>query len=178
MFGPGGAGKGTLVDRLLARVPNLWLSRSWTTRARRAGEPEDAYLFVDRETFMRHRDAGGFLEWVELLPDYFMGTPLPDPPPGHDMVLEIDIRGGKQVRARYPEETVLILVLPPSREELEARMRRRGDSEELVRARLELAENEETEGREIADHVIVNDDVDRATADLAGIVESHRSQEN
>ena len=73
---------------------------------------------------------------------------------------------------------MLILVLPPSCDELEARMRRRGDSEELIGARLELAENEETEGREITDHVIVNDDVDRATAELAGIVESHRSQEN
>jgi len=177
VFGPGGAGKGTLVERLLERVPNLWLSRSWTTRARRLGEPENAYNFVDRDTFMAHRDGGGFLEWVELLPDYFMGTPLPDPPPDHDMVLEIDIRGGKQVKERYPDETVLLLVLPPSREELEARMRRRGDRDELVRARLELADEEETEGRALADHVIVNDDLDRASEELAGIVESHRSQE-
>jgi guanylate kinase len=177
VFGPGGAGKGTLVHRLLERVPNLWLSRSWTTRARRTGESEDAYNFVDRATFMTHRESGGFLEWVELLPDYFMGTPLPDPPPGHDMVLEIDIRGGKQVKERYPDDTVLIMVLPPSREELEARMRRRGDRDELVRARLELADEEETEGRALADHVIVNDDLDRASAELAGIVEGHRSQE-
>ena len=93
------------------------------------------------------------------------------------MVLEIDIRGGKQVKERYPDETVLLLVLPPSREELEARMRRRGDRDELVRARLELADEEETEGRALADHVIVNDDLDRASEELAGIVESHRSQE-
>ncbi|MBV8161296.1 MAG: guanylate kinase, partial [Acidimicrobiia bacterium] len=100
--GPGGAGKGTLVEELLNRVPNLWLSRSWTTRQQRRGEPDDAYTFVDRDTFFARRDAGGFLEWVELLPDYFMGTPLPDPHPGTDLLLEIDVRGAQQVRERYP----------------------------------------------------------------------------
>jgi guanylate kinase len=165
------------VDALLARDSNLWLSRSWTTRAQRTGEPDDAYRFVDRDTFLANVEAGGFLEWVELLPDYFMGTPTPDPPPGKDMVLEIDIRGAKQVRARYPD-AVLIMVLPPSRDELERRMRRRGDSEELIRARLELGEREEEEGRQVADHVVVNDDLDRATEELAGIVERHRSQES
>jgi guanylate kinase len=114
---------------------------------------------------------------VELLPDYFMGTPLPDPPPGKDMILEIDIRGAQQVRERYPD-AIVILVLPPSRDELERRMRKRGDSEELIRARLELGAAEEEEGRELADHVLVNDDLERALEDLAGIVNGHRSQEN
>jgi len=165
------------VDELLARDPNLWLSRSWTTRARRPGEPDDAYTFVDRDTFFARRDAGGFLEWVELLPDYFMGTPLPDPPAGKDMVLEIDIRGAQQVRERYPD-AVVVLVLPPSRQELERRMRTRGDSEELIRARLDLGEQEEEQGRQIADHVLVNDELDRAVEELAGIVNAHRSQES
>jgi guanylate kinase len=106
-----------------------------------------------------------------------MGTPTPDPPPGKDMVLEIDIRGAKQVKARYPH-AVLVMVLPPSREELERRMRGRGDSEELIKARLELGEREWAEGRQLADHVVVNDDLGRATEELAGIVESHRSQES
>ena len=161
----------------MQRVPNLWLSRSWTTRKQRAGEPDDAYTFVDRDTFFARRDAGGFLEWVELLPDYFMGTPLPDPPPGKDMILEIDVRGAQQVREKYPE-AVVILVLPPSAEELERRMRKRGDPEELIRARLELGAAEEAAGREIAGHVLVNDDLDRAVNQLAGIVRSHRSQES
>jgi len=82
------------------------------------------------------------------------------------------------VKERYPDQTVLIMVLPPSRDELEARMRRRGDREDLVRARLELAEREEAEGRKLADHVLVNDDLERATEELAGIVEAHRFQEN
>jgi guanylate kinase len=162
---------------LLTRVPDLWLSRSWTTRKQRPGEPDDAYTFVDRDTFFARRDAGGFLEWVELLPDYFMGTPLPDSPAGKDMVFEIDIRGAQQVREKYPD-AVVILVLPPSREELERRMRKRGDSEDLIRARLDLGEAEEAEGRAIADHVLVNDDLERAVDDLAGIVNAHRSQES
>ncbi len=161
----------------MTRVPDLWLSRSWTTRTQRPGEPGDAYTFVDRDTFFARRDAGGFLEWVELLPDYFMGTPLPDPPPGKDMILEIDIRGAQQVREKYPD-AVVILVLPPSREELERRMRQRGDREEVILARLELGEAEEARGREVADHVIVNDDLERAVEDLAGIVNAHRSQES
>ena len=161
----------------MKRVPDLWLSRSWTTRTQRPGEPGDAYTFVDRDTFFARRDAGGFLEWVELLPDYFMGTPLPDPPAGKDMVLEIDIRGAQQVRERYPD-AVVVLVLPPSRQELERRMRTRGDSEELIRARLDLGEQEEEQGRQIADHVLVNDELDRAVEELAGIVNAHRSQES
>jgi len=161
---------------LLARDSNLWLSRSWTTRKQRPGERDDAYTFVDKQTFLARRDAGGFLEWVELLPDYFMGTPLPDPPPGKDMLLEIDIRGAQQVREQFPD-AVVILVLPPSREELERRMRKRGDSEDLIRARLELGDQEEAQGRKIADQVVVNDDLDRATEELAGIVNAHRSQE-
>jgi guanylate kinase len=161
---------------LLTRVPDLWLSRSWTTRKQRPGEADDAYTFVDRDTFFAKRDAGGFLEWVELLPDYFMGTPLPDPPAGKDLLLEIDIRGAQQVRDKYPD-AVVILVLPPSREELERRMRKRGDAEEFIRARLELGDAEEQQGRQLADHVVVNDDLDRAVEDLTGIVNAHRSQE-
>jgi guanylate kinase len=166
-----------LVNRLLERVPDLWLSRSWTTRAQRPGEADEAYHFVDKDAFRKHVEEGGFLEWVELLPDYFMGTPIPDPPPGKDIVLEIDLRGGRQVKERFPDRTVLILVRAPSPEALEERMRGRGDREDLLRARLDLAEREEREGGEEADHVVVNDDLERATEELAGIVKSHRSQE-
>ena len=161
----------------MKRMPDLWLSRSWTTRAQRPGEPDDAYTFVDRDTFFARRAAGGFLEWVELLPGYFMGTPTPEPPPGKDMLLEIDIRGAQQVREAYPD-AVVILVLPPSREELERRMRNRGDTEELIQARLQLGDQEEERGRRLADHVLVNDALERAVEDLAGIVNAHRSQEN
>ena len=173
MFGPGGTGKGTVVDELLRRMPKLWLSRSWTTRARRPGEPEDAYHFVDEAAFRAHADAGGFLEWVEFLPGQFYGTPLPDAPPGHDLLLEIDVRGAGQVRERYPE-AVLVLLVPPSREVQEARLRGRGDRPERVAERLALAETEERDGRRLADHVVVNDDLDRAVEEVAAIVETRR----
>jgi len=175
VFGPGGAGKGTLVRQLIDRVPHLWLSRSWTTRERRRGEAEDAYVWVDRETFERHAAAGGFLEWAPFL-DYLQGTPRPDPPPGHDLLLEIDLQGARQVRAIDPD-AVVIMVVPPSRAEQEARLRGRGDPPERVAQRLALAEVEERDGRELAAHVVVNDDVDRAVEELAGIVEACRSNE-
>jgi guanylate kinase len=175
VFGPGGAGKGTVVERLLERVPNLWLSRSWTTRARRPGEPKDAYVFVDRPAFEAHVAAGGFLEWVEFLPGQLSGTPVPDPPRGHDIVLEIDLRGAQQVKARFGDEVKAVLLLPPSRHVQETRLRGRGDPEEKVLARLALADIEEREGRDLADAIVVNDDLDRAVTELAGIVEAWRS---
>ena len=168
-------GKGTLVQQLLAKVPNLWLSRSWTTRARRKGEPEDAYYFVDRDAFERHVADGGFLEWVEFLPGQLSGTPMPAPPEGDDVVLEIDVRGGQQVKAARPD-AVQILVVAPSREVQERRLRARGDDEPKIEARLAMADHEEGVGRAFADHVVVNDDLARAVDEVAGIVELHRSQ--
>jgi guanylate kinase len=174
VFGPGGAGKGTIVSALVDRVPDLWLSRSWTTRPRRPGELPDAYHFVDEKAFRAHAEAGGFLEWVELWPGQLSGTPIPVSPPGQDILLEIDVRGARQVRERFPD-AVLVLVRPPSREVQAARLRGRGDLEERVLARLALSDAEESEGLRLADHIVVNDDLDRAVEEVAGIVKAHRS---
>jgi guanylate kinase len=170
--GPGGVGKDTIVGRLLERDPSLWPSRSWTTRARRPGEPEDAYEFVDRATFERRIAAGGFLEWAEYLGQLY-GTPNPEPPPGRDIVLVIEVQGARQVLDRDPR-AVMILVVPPSRADQRSRLEGRGDSQEQVERRVSKAAEEEAEGRRLAHHVVINDDLERAVGEVAGILEGYR----
>jgi guanylate kinase len=172
--GPGGVGKGTIVDALVARDPGLWLSRSWTTRAQRPGEADTAYVFTDREHFEQRIAEGGFLEWTEFLGHYY-GTPTPDPTPGADVVLEIEVDGAQQVKAIRPD-ALLIFVLPPSRDEQERRLRGRGDRPERVAARLRKAEDEEPVGRALADHVVVNDDLDDTVETMLAIIHRARSR--
>ncbi|HUP85057.1 MAG TPA: guanylate kinase [Acidimicrobiales bacterium] len=174
VLGPGGVGKGTVVRRLVDADDRLWLSRSWTTRAQRAGEPDDAYVFVDEATFAAKAIADGFLETNQFAGNScWYGTPWPDQP-NRDVVLEIDLNGARQVRERYPDAR-LILVLPPDQEELERRLRGRGDDEEHVQRRLALADVEITGGLELADRVVINDDLDRAVEEVAGILDGYRS---
>ncbi len=174
-------GKGTIVDALVKRDPGLWLSRSWTTRERRPGEAEDAYVFTSPAEFERRITDGGFLEWTEFLGNYY-GTPRPDlgdddtfdEVEAPDIVLEIELDGAQQVKRQYPD-AILIFVLPPSRDEQERRLRGRGDPGDKVQARLRKAETEEPIGRDLADFVVVNDDLDRTVDEMLTIVTKSRS---
>ena len=129
-------------------------------------------MWVDVPTFQAHAAAGGFLEWAVVHGD-FKGTPTPDPPPGRDVLLEIDVQGAQQVRASHPD-ALIVFVEPPSREEQERRLRARGDSGDVIVRRLGDAPGEEALGERIADHVVVNDDLDRAVAEIQSIVEAIR----
>jgi guanylate kinase len=130
---------------------------------------------VDREAFLARVAEGGFLEWATILGEYY-GTPMPEPPSGCDVVLEIDVQGARQVLERRPD-AYCVLVRAPSREVQEQRLRARGDSDEHIARRIDLGRREEEEGLKLASYVVVNDDLDGAVRDLSGIVEAVRRQE-
>jgi guanylate kinase len=171
--GPGGVGKGTIVDALLRRDSTLLLSRSWTTREQRPGEHDEAYVFTTRDAFEKHRINDGFLEWTEFLGNYY-GTPVPDLSDGRDIVLEIEVDGAQQVKVRHPE-SVLIFILPPSRDEQRRRLVGRGDPDHKVIERLRKAEEEEPVGLALADYSFVNDDLDQTVTEMLSLIGRLRS---
>jgi guanylate kinase len=130
-------------------------------------------VFTDHATFERHIEEGGFLEWTSFLGNYY-GTPRPDVTSQRDVVLEIEVDGARQVKSVHPE-AVLIFVLPPSREEQQRRLRGRGDPEDKVDQRLQKALDEEPVGLAIANHVVVNDDLERTVDEMMEIIRQHRS---
>jgi guanylate kinase len=170
-------GKGTIVRRLLDGDPRLWFSVSATTRPRRAEEVEGRdYVFLDREEFERLRDAGGFLEWFDVYGD-LKGTPRPPVEEhlaaGRDVLLEVDVQGALAVRGAYPD-AVLVFVKAPSRDEQRRRLVERGeDDPEAIERRLARADAEEALADRF-DAVVVNDDPDRATEEVAAILRRHR----
>lgn len=131
-------------------------------------------MWVDRDRFEAAAATGQFLETNDFL-GHLYGTPLHDAPEGRDLVLEIDVNGAEQVRARHPG-AVVILVVPPSEDEQRARLAGRGDDAAAAEARLALGRDEIARGRALADHVVVNDDLDRAVDEVAGIIADRRSR--
>jgi guanylate kinase len=178
--GPSGAGKGTLVDHLVARVPGLWVSVSATTRNPRPGEINGRdYFFIGGDEFSRRIAAGDFLEWAEVHGNRYgtlRRTVEAKMAEGTDVILEIDPQGALQVKDVMPD-AVLVFIIAPSMEELERRIRTRGaETEEQVTARLATAVRElELVGT--YEHVVENDDVAQATDKLVDIIEGlHRDE--
>jgi guanylate kinase len=179
LAGPSGVGKGSVVRELVAKDPSLSLSVSVTTRPPRPGEVDGVdYFFVDEDAFARMVEAGELLEWAEIVghrsgtPKGFVEDRLGE---GRDVILEIDVVGASQVRERVPD-SVLIFLEPPSLEELERRLRGRGtETEEAIRLRLQTAAWE-LEQRSWFDHVVVNDDLERAAGLVAAIIDSSRGR--
>ncbi len=176
---PSGTGKTTLVERLVERVPDLSMSRSYTSREARPGEVDGLdYNFINRQRFESMIARNELLEWADVFGNLY-GTSVEDTErtlaSGRDLMLVIDVQGADRVRRRGIEQTA-IFVLPPSFEVLEQRLRGRSkDVESAIRRRLEVA------AREVArfadyDYVIVNHDVDAAVEKLRAIVTAERAK--
>lgn len=176
--GPSAVGKGTLVSALRARVPDVWVSVSATTRAPRRGEIDGVhYFFVDEAEFTRMAEEGELLEWAVVHGAHRYGTPRRPVEErlerGLPVVLEIDLQGARQVRASMPE-ALFVFVEPPSFDVLAERLAGRGTEglEERER-RLETARKELAAVGEF-DVTLINDDLDTAVAELEAIVASAR----
>jgi guanylate kinase len=176
---PSGAGKSTVLSRVLREVPGLRFSVSHTTRAPRPGETDGVeYHFVARPAFEALRDEGALLEWAVVHGELY-GTAWSEyreaERGGVDLLLDLDVQGASKVRARLPD-SVTVFVLPPSYAALEARLRGRGDaSEDVIRRRLEAAASEVRHYGEY-DYVVVNGDLEACVGSLVSVVKAARAR--
>lgn len=176
---PSGAGKSTLVERLRAEFPHFAYSISCTTRATR-GEEKDGvdYHFLTREEFVSRREAGHFAEWAEVHGNLY-GTPKAPVEEhlagGRDVLFDIDVQGALQVKSVFPQG-LFVFIQPPSRQELERRLRGRGtDSDEAIAKRLGNALGELKQAGRF-DYIIVNDDLDTAADELRAVYVAGRTR--
>ena len=173
--GPSGVGKGTVVKKILDKEKNIWLSISATTRKPRIGEKYgENYYFISNERFKDMIDKNEFLEWAQFAGNYY-GTPLTTVNEkienGWIVLLEIEVEGAKQIKAKFPE-ALSIFLLPPSIEELEKRIRNRGtEKEEAIKERLSRA-NYEIDSSSEFDFVLTNNDVDETVKRIFKIIRS------
>lgn len=176
---PSGTGKTTLVERLVQVVPNLHMSRSYTSRQARVGEHDGVdYHFISRERFQGMIQEAAFLEWADVFGNFY-GTCAADTEAllacGDDVVLVIDVQGARKVRSRGIE-TVNVFVLPPSAAILEQRLRGRSkDSEDQIRDRLGVACREVSEFSHY-EYVVINDELEAAADRLRAIVLAERAR--
>ncbi len=178
LSGFSGAGKGTLVKKLMETYDNYALSVSMTTRAPREGEQDGVhYFFSDRDRFEEKIRHNGFIEYAEYCGNYY-GTPKAyveeQLSAGKDVILEIEIQGALQIKKIFPE-SLLLFVTPPTAAELERRLKGRGtETEDVIAKRLARA-SEESEGIEAYDYIVVNDNLETCVEELHQIVKAARA---
>jgi len=170
---PSGAGKTTVARRLLAELPGARVSISTTTRPPRGQENQGReYHFVDERRFRELAAAGDFLEWAEVH-SHLYGTRrsvLQGVPPGAWTIFDVDLNGGEALKKQF-RGAVTVLILPPSLEVLEERLRgRRTESEEAIQRRLAASRSEIARGLALYDYAIVNHDLDQAVTDVVAVV--------
>ncbi len=175
--GPSGVGKGSLVKQLLVRHPEIWLSVSATTRSPREGEINgEHYFFLEKDRFKELVRNEGFLEWAEFAGNSY-GTPRKEVKEklssGKDVLLEIELKGARQVRKNFPE-AIQIFLAPPSFEELERRIRGRGTDDEDAISRRLLRAKEELKAQDEFDAVVINADFETALLELEEKLALHR----
>lgn len=176
--GPSGVGKGTIIKKLFERNENLYFSVSATTREPRPGEENGVhYLFKSRKEFESDIASGGMLEYAVYSRNYY-GTPRSaveeQLAAGHDVVLDIEIHGARNVKRLMPE-AVLVYILPPDMAELRKRLvGRNTESEDAIKLRLEAAYRELKEAPDLYDFFVVNDVVEQAAAKIENILEAKR----
>jgi guanylate kinase len=173
---PSGAGKTTIVRKVISQLPGVSLSISCTTRAPRPGEQDGVdYSFITRAEFNAMEQGGRFIEWARVHGDLY-GTPranMEKLSQGEDLVLEIDTQGARKIREVF-SDAVLIFILPPSLEVLKGRLRSRGgDAEEAIEARLHNAQKELDQMARY-DYIVVNQEIEEATRQVASIIMAER----
>lgn len=176
---PSGGGKGTLIDRVLKTVPGVSFSVSYTTRAPRATEQNGReYFFVDQPTFEEMIERGEFLEWANVYGQLYgtnAGQVERERLAGHDIILEIDVQGAESIRRKIPD-AVSVFIVPPSFELLRQRLLARGtDSPADLETRLRGAPSE-VEQYKYFQYVILNDDINRASQQLAAVINAERAR--
>ncbi len=175
--GPSGAGKSTVVSRMLEKAPELFLSVSATTRSMRKGEAEGInYYYKTREEFQQMLKDGEFLEWAQFCENYY-GTPKTPVQKkleeGKNVILEIEIQGAMKVKETFPEST-FIFIVPPSMEELVARIRGRGtETEEVIALRMNTAKTELGFAKEY-DYIVPNHEVEKTADQILSIIVADR----
>lgn len=178
--GPSGSGKGTIIKEVMKKIPDLIYSVSYTTRPKREGEIEGKdYFFISKDEFEKLIDEDFFIEWAKVY-DYYYGTSkefvIENLRDGKDVILEIEIQGAKKIREIYDKKNVIfIFIAPPDFKELERRImnRKRGETEEEIKKRMNFAKKEIEESKNY-DYIIINDNINKAVKKIVNIINKER----